>query len=265
MPGIKNPAVDKLIDSVIFAKDRDELVAATQGARPRAAVESVRDPAVLHATSTGSPAGTASGTPKTFRRIRLGFPTSGGTTTEKAREGCRAMSEINTAHGAEACRGGGRGPDPPLSRLRPGELPRARHGGHRRPEIRAGFRALRLRQRRCAARREDRHAAAAVDHNQNPATFNTLNMFVLNGDGAAGMGLTSASLMDSLHRRARQPLRPRGEGSGDFRRPKGIAILPSPGSEFPRRVAAHRGGRSVLARNIARQGASEHRDGPAGN
>ena len=27
--GIKNPAVDKLIDRVIFAKDRDELVAAT--------------------------------------------------------------------------------------------------------------------------------------------------------------------------------------------------------------------------------------------
>ena len=28
--GIKNPAVDKLIDRVIFAKDRDELVAATK-------------------------------------------------------------------------------------------------------------------------------------------------------------------------------------------------------------------------------------------
>ena len=33
--------------------------------------------------------------------------------------------------------------------------------------------------------------------NQNPVTFNTLNMFVLNGDGAAGMGLTTASLMES--------------------------------------------------------------------
>ena len=40
--GIKNPAVDKLIDQVIFATDRDELVAATQGARPGAPVESLR-------------------------------------------------------------------------------------------------------------------------------------------------------------------------------------------------------------------------------
>jgi microcin C transport system substrate-binding protein len=33
--------------------------------------------------------------------------------------------------------------------------------------------------------------------NQNPVTFNTLNIYVLRGDGAAGMGLTFASLMES--------------------------------------------------------------------
>lgn len=32
--------------------------------------------------------------------------------------------------------------------------------------------------------------------NQNPVTFNTLNIYVLRGDGAAGMGLTFASLME---------------------------------------------------------------------
>jgi microcin C transport system substrate-binding protein len=32
--------------------------------------------------------------------------------------------------------------------------------------------------------------------NQNPVTFNTLNVYVLNGDGAAGMGLTAASLLE---------------------------------------------------------------------
>ena len=37
--GIKNPAIDTLIDRIIFAKDRAELVAAMQGARPRAALE----------------------------------------------------------------------------------------------------------------------------------------------------------------------------------------------------------------------------------
>ena len=44
--GIKNPAVDALIEAVIFAKDRAELVAATQGAGPRAAVEFLRRAAI---------------------------------------------------------------------------------------------------------------------------------------------------------------------------------------------------------------------------
>ena len=39
--GIKNPAIDELIERIIFAKDRAELVAATQGAGPRAALESL--------------------------------------------------------------------------------------------------------------------------------------------------------------------------------------------------------------------------------
>ena len=39
------------------------------------------------------------------------------------------------------------------------------------------------------------HQIASVDGNQNFDTFNTLNIFVLKGDGAAGMGLTFDSLM----------------------------------------------------------------------
>ena len=45
VPGIKNPAVDALIERIIFAKDRDQLVAA-QGAGPRVAVEFLRGPAI---------------------------------------------------------------------------------------------------------------------------------------------------------------------------------------------------------------------------
>ncbi len=45
--GVKSPAIDKLIDHVIFAKDRAELVAATQRARPRAAMERVRGAAMV--------------------------------------------------------------------------------------------------------------------------------------------------------------------------------------------------------------------------
>src|SRR3954469_13988644 len=38
------------------------------------------------------------------------------------------------------------------------------------------------------------HQIAGVEGNQNLATFNTLNVYVLKGDGAAGMPLTFASL-----------------------------------------------------------------------
>jgi microcin C transport system substrate-binding protein len=39
------------------------------------------------------------------------------------------------------------------------------------------------------------HEIASIEGNQNLATFNTLNIYVLKGDGAAGMPLTFASLM----------------------------------------------------------------------
>ena len=62
--------------------------------------------------------------------------------------------------------------------------------------------------------------------NQNPSTFNTLNHYVLRGDGAAGMGLTFASLMTAVHRRARQRLCACGARGGDLRR-RQVAALPS--------------------------------------
>ncbi len=49
--GIKNPAVDKLIDRIIFAKDREELVAATPRAGPGAAMEPLHRAAILFAVS----------------------------------------------------------------------------------------------------------------------------------------------------------------------------------------------------------------------
>ena len=58
--GIKNPTIDKLIERVIFARDRDDLRRGDQGARPRAAVESLCRAAVDLSTTSGPRAGTAS-------------------------------------------------------------------------------------------------------------------------------------------------------------------------------------------------------------
>ena len=45
--GIKDTAIDKLVDKVIFAKNREELVAATPRARPGAVVERFRGAAMV--------------------------------------------------------------------------------------------------------------------------------------------------------------------------------------------------------------------------
>jgi microcin C transport system substrate-binding protein len=50
------------------------------------------------------------------------------------------------------------------------------------------------------------HIGATRAFNQNFLTFNSLNSFILKGDGAQGMELTFASLM-ARHRRARRRLR----------------------------------------------------------
>jgi hypothetical protein len=57
--GIKNPAVDKLIDRVVFAKSREELVAATKALDRTAAGHGGRERAGLAGSGAGATAGDA--------------------------------------------------------------------------------------------------------------------------------------------------------------------------------------------------------------
>ena len=106
--GIKNPAIDKLIDKVIFAKDREELVAATRGARSRAAVELLCRAAVALSVSSASSTGTCSAGRKSCRRrprqLRAGLVVrrrsrqeAGGGTRPMNRLACFASHETADA------------------------------------------------------------------------------------------------------------------------------------------------------------------------
>ena len=93
--------------------------------------------------------------------------------------------------------------------------------------------------------------------NQNFDTFNTLNIFVLKGDGAAGMDATFDSLMAGLRRRPGRALRPpRPEGALVGRQ----AHLPLPAasrSALPRRIAGDGAGRRLLDQHPEDQGPPE--------
>ena len=83
--GIKNPAIDKLIDRVIFAKDREELVAATK-ALDRVLLWNHYVIPQFDTDVSAWRAGTGSGIRTTFRLTRRAFPTSGGMMRRRRRD-----------------------------------------------------------------------------------------------------------------------------------------------------------------------------------
>ena len=87
--GIKNPAVDTLIERVIFTKDRDELVAATQRARPRAAVEFLRRAAMDLRQAAHRALGPLRPAGRPCRNTAIGVSRRSGGGTRTRRPRCR--------------------------------------------------------------------------------------------------------------------------------------------------------------------------------
>ena len=65
--GIKDPAVDAIINRIIFAKDRDEPGGGGACARPRDDGRAIRHPELYRSSPTASPTGTASAIPTSRR------------------------------------------------------------------------------------------------------------------------------------------------------------------------------------------------------
>ncbi len=76
--------------------------------------------------------------------------------------------------------------------------------------------------------------------NSNPTTFNTLNVFILKGDGAAGMGAIFDNLMAANSDEPELVLWSRRLQSMDFGGQEPLSLLPAQGGAFPRRYATHR-------------------------
>ena len=96
-------------------------------------------------------------------------------------------------------------------------------------------------------------------YNQNFLTFNSLNSYILKGDGAQGMELTFATLMARARRRAGRAVRPRRARGAHLRRRADLPLPAAAGGALPRRHAAHRAGRRLLAQDPEGQGPSDHR------
>ena len=199
--GIKNPAIDELIERVIFAKDRDDLVAATK-ALDRVllwnhyVVPQWNYPKVAHRALGPFQPG------RSVAEIRpSAFPTLWWYDAEKAaRNGKRVLKELrawrDSLAGTCSVSVSARWPAA-ASRRRCAEQPaprRARPFGVRRTEIPRRFSQHFDYVNVACAKGRDVFATRRRGLNV-LSTFNSLNAFIVKGEGANGMELTFASLM----------------------------------------------------------------------
>ena len=199
--GIKNPAVDALIDRVIFAKDRDDLVAATK-ALDRVLLWNFYVVPQWNYPKVRTARWDRFGRPSELPKYGLsGFPTLVVVRRRQGRQDRQAilrdfsrMAQLSRRHvlglgiGAVGA-----------SWLRPAaaDVRRrgSRHIGVRRSEISGRLSSFRLCQYRRAEGRRVLVDSLGRAYNQSFLTFNSLNAYILKGEGAQGMDMTFAPLM----------------------------------------------------------------------
>ena len=270
--GIKNPAVDTLIDRVIYAKDRDELVAATQGARPRAAVEFLRRAAMdLRQVRTarwdrfGRPAddaeiragglpdhlvvGRGQGGQGAARRLPLVGEVPSDEVSEAAgRLEVDRLSDYPARAAQAALAPSPRGRRALARRnvlvLAAGVAARSasparakrrtpRHVRLRRSRAAGGFHAFRLRQSgRAEGRPCSRRSAPTGSSTRIFLTFNSLNSYILKGDAALGHGAHLRHADGALGRRAGRHVWARRARRAHLRRRADLSFLLRPEAKF---------------------------------
>ena len=247
--GVKSPAIDKLIDHVIFAKDRAELVAATHALDrvllwndfvvPQWYSPNVRiaywdrygQPKQLPGLTPGflqvwwfdqTLAERAAGAVATLMRRR---PVHGGRSLA-AQPSLLALLATGRPplRGSTASRPSATSPTPPIST----------HFAYANPDAPKG-------------------GTFSLIGWGGVTTFNSLNNYILKGDAAQGLELLFDSLMVAGGRRARRGLWAGGrERRGRRRRQVGDLLFAARG-EVRRRHAAHRRRRGVLLRHAEEQ------------
>ncbi len=235
--GIKNPAIDALIERVIFAKDRDELVAATKALDrvllwnfyvvPQWTYGKQRTARWDRFSHPGQYAEIRPSRVPDDLVVGRGQGGQGAAAVVITRRqhacaigGCDRRGEIHAAGGRARRRA-------------------SRHVGFRRsrairPISRISTTSIRTRPRAACFRRSDRTA----QFNQSFLTFNSLNSYILKGDGAQGMELTFATLMARVGRRARRHVRARRARRSHLRQRADLHVPAAPRGEIPRRHAA---------------------------
>ena len=255
--GIKDPAIDALIERVIFARTgrscrRDE------GTRPRAAAHNYVVPQWTR--RSGLRAGTASGDPRSSREYGApASPRSGGTTRARGQDG---GARVEREPAAGWCWAPARSWRFPRLGLAPGTAHRPRPVELRRAEISGEFPELRLREpggppRRPllgAAQLDPRQPVAPdlqhVEHLRAARRRGRRHEPDLRQPDGAGAGRA---------RRALRPARPLGR---DRRRPR-LPLPAAAAGPVPRRLASAGAGRRLLAQAPEGEGSSRHRAGDA--
>ena len=271
--GIKNPAVDKLIDRVVVRQEPGGSGRRHQGARSRAAVEQLHRAAMDLWQGADGALGPVLPSRQAARIRRVGVP-------DRVVVGCGQ---------------GGEDREPPVTRDGDGLTRRkvlvlsagaitATAIACARPDAAAadedevhgmsGFGDLKYPRDFRRFEYVDPNApkggvfsetVTSRLYNQNFLTFNSLNSFIFKGDAARGMELTFATLMVPACRRARcdvWPRRPRGAGLAGRAR---LSLCVAPGGAVSRRHQIDRARCRVFAQSSQGEGPSHHLAAPARN
>ena len=256
--GIKNPAVDALIERVIFAKDRAELVAATKALDRVLLWNHLRRAAIYLRQEPHRALGP-------FRPARADAEIRRGGVPDRLVVGRREGRQDRDAPvsnltrwstrrdtlvlGAGAARALVRG-----ARLADAQVEAERHGMSAFGDLKypADFKHFDYVNPDAPKGGIFSQVGSTRQFNQNFLTFNSLNGFILKGDGAQGMELTFASLMVARRRRARRDVRLAARAVRISADGLTYRFLMRPEAQVPRRHAAHRARCRLLAATCSR-------------
>ena len=264
--GIKNPAIDALIERVIFAKNRAELVAATK-ALDR----------VLLWNHFVVPQWTY-GKVRTARWDRFGHPDEhaairrGGVPdrlvvgrAEGGQDGIASVTAPLRSHapqrlGARRRRGGDAGRRRRFSRREALAQDGERHGmsGFGDLKYPADFKHFEYVNPNAPKGGLFSQIGSTRQFNQNFLTFNSLNSYIFRGDAALGMELTFATLMKRAGDEPDAMYGLGGARGADFARRPDLSLPDAAGGEIPRRQPHDGARRRLLAEHPQGEGPSDH-------
>ncbi len=261
--GIKDPAVDAIINDIILAKDRDDQVAAVHALDRVLMWNQYVIPSYTHPEGPHRLLGPFRPPRLQEAPLRHRLPDHWWWDAAKAAKiGRRAVRRLARGLTRRSALGGAAAHSPSTA-LKPFAWAAGRSGLHGLSifgELKYGpdFKAFDYVNVDAPKGGRMNFQPSYWVYNQSTQTFNTLNSFVLKGDAPPRMEMTFDTLMASAEDEPNSYLRARRRDGGRFRRRQCLHLPSARRAALPRRLAADRRGRRLFADAAQGEGPPRH-------